>query len=243
MLTIDYVGGGGGGLWLAVDYVIKILIFTLIPIWIFLFNSFPQWVFRISFLIKQINGFNKHALNSNESKLNNIYTFKNILNMGGGVRPWLRNIAVRGGGLGLDYGWLRRGVKMPKNGLRNMWTTPKAITPHSRKIMLFVKNRDAPPWLQNAPPPWHQPPPPPLSQKAWSTLDFIVSWKYIFGFSKSAYIFGFSKSAPTPRYTILDSRLPPCDAILLEGRLGRLSSALRGTYREWRENESDWKFS
>ena len=31
------------------------------------------------------------------------------------------------------------------------------------------------------------------------------------------YIFGFSKSAPTPRYTILDSRLPPCNAIS-EGR-------------------------
>ena len=30
MLTVDYGGGGGGGL--AVDYVIKILIFTLIPI-------------------------------------------------------------------------------------------------------------------------------------------------------------------------------------------------------------------
>ena len=29
--------------------------------------------------------------------------------------------------------------------------------------------------------------------------------------------FGFSKSAPTPRYTILDSRLPPCNAIS-EGR-------------------------
>ena len=27
------------------------------------------------------------------------------------------------------------------------------------------------------------------------------------------YIYGFSKSAPTPRYTILDSRLPPCNAI------------------------------
>ena len=32
MLTVDYGGGGGG---LAVDYVIKILIFTLIPILIF----------------------------------------------------------------------------------------------------------------------------------------------------------------------------------------------------------------
>ena len=30
MLTVDYGGGGGGGL--AVDYVIKILIFTLISI-------------------------------------------------------------------------------------------------------------------------------------------------------------------------------------------------------------------
>ena len=32
MLTVDYGGGGGGGGGLAVDYVIKILIFTLIPI-------------------------------------------------------------------------------------------------------------------------------------------------------------------------------------------------------------------
>ena len=31
------------------------------------------------------------------------------------------------------------------------------------------------------------------------------------------YIYGFPKSAPTSRYTILDSRLPPCNAIL-EGR-------------------------
>ena len=30
--------------------------------------------------------------------------------------------------------------------------------------------------------------------------------------------FGFSKSAPTPRYTIFDSRLPPCNAIS-EGKL------------------------
>ena len=27
------------------------------------------------------------------------------------------------------------------------------------------------------------------------------------------FIYGFSKSAPTPRYTILDTRLPPCNAI------------------------------
>ena len=67
MLTVDYGG-------LAVDYVINILIFTLIPIWNFLFNSIPQWVFRTSFLIIQINGFNKHALNSNKAKLYNIYT-------------------------------------------------------------------------------------------------------------------------------------------------------------------------
>ena len=32
MLTVDYGGGGGGGGVLAVDYVIKNLIFTLIPI-------------------------------------------------------------------------------------------------------------------------------------------------------------------------------------------------------------------
>ena len=38
---------------------------------------------------------------------------------------------------------------------------------------------------------------------------FIISRKYFFGFSKSA---------PTPRYTILDSMLPPCNAIS-EGRL------------------------
>ena len=37
MLTVNYGGWGGGG-GLAVDYVIKILIFTLIPIRIFLFN-------------------------------------------------------------------------------------------------------------------------------------------------------------------------------------------------------------
>ena len=41
----------------------------------------------------------------------------------------------------------------------------------------------------------------------YATL-FIVSRKYFFGFSKSA---------PTPRYTILDLRLPPCNAIS-EGR-------------------------
>ena len=34
---------------------------------------------------------------------------------------------------------------------------------------------------------------------------------------KRKYIYGFSKSAPTPRYTILDSRLTPCNAIS-EGR-------------------------
>ena len=32
MLTVDYGGGGGGGGGLAIAYVIKILIFTLIPI-------------------------------------------------------------------------------------------------------------------------------------------------------------------------------------------------------------------
>ena len=32
MLTVDYGRGGGGGGGLAVDYVLKILIFILIPI-------------------------------------------------------------------------------------------------------------------------------------------------------------------------------------------------------------------
>ena len=65
---------------------------------------------------------------------------------------------------------------------------------------------------------------------------FIISRKYFFGFSKYA---------PTPRYTILDSRLPPCNAIS-EGRLplcntsseaGALPSEVRF------ENDSDRKFS
>ena len=45
--------------------------------------------------------------------------------------------------------------------------------------------------------------------------------------------FQFSKSTPTLRYTILDSRLPPCNAIS-EGRplLGSEYPAFRGTYRE-----------
>ena len=47
----------------------------------------------------------------------------------------------------------------------------------------------------------------PLFSTFYSTL-FIISRKYFFGFSKSA---------PTPRYTILDSRLPPCYAISEEG--------------------------
>ena len=60
-----------------------------------------------------------------------------------------------------------------------------------------------------------------------------------------SHFFGFSKSAPTPRYTILDSRLPPCNAIS-EGRLplcntsseaGALPSEVRF------ENDSDRKFS
>ena len=48
----------------------------------------------------------------------------------------------------------------------------------------------------------------PLFSTFYGTL-FIISRKYFFGFSKSA---------PTPRYTILDSRLPPCNPIS-EGRL------------------------
>ena len=48
----------------------------------------------------------------------------------------------------------------------------------------------------------------PLLSTFYGTL-FIISRKYFFGFSKSA---------PTHRYTILDSRLLPCNAIS-EGRL------------------------
>ena len=59
------------------------------------------------------------------------------------------------------------------------------------------------------------------------------------------YIFGFSKSAPTPRYTTLDSRLPPSNAIS-EGRLplSNTGSEVRALPLEVRiENDSDRKFS
>ena len=69
-----------------------------------------------------------------------------------------------------------------------------------------------------------------------SCYPFIVSRKYIFGFSKSA---------PTPRYTILDSRLPPCNAIS-EGRplLSNTSSEAGALPLEvCIENDSDRNFS
>ena len=59
------------------------------------------------------------------------------------------------------------------------------------------------------------------------------------------YIYGFSKSAPTPRHTILDSRLPPCNAIS-EGRppLSNTSSEAGALPLEGRiENDSDQIFS
>ena len=59
------------------------------------------------------------------------------------------------------------------------------------------------------------------------------------------YIYGFSKSAPTPRYTILDSRLPPCNAIS-EGRplLSNTSSEAGALPLEVRiENDWDQIFS
>ena len=59
------------------------------------------------------------------------------------------------------------------------------------------------------------------------------------------FIYGFSKSAPTPRYTILDSRLPPCNAIS-EGRppLSNTSSEAGALPLEGRiENDSDQIFS
>ena len=54
------------------------------------------------------------------------------------------------------------------------------------------------------------------------------------------YIYGFSKSAPTPRYTILDTRLPPCNAIS-EGRplLSNTSSEAGALPLEVRI-ENDW---
>ena len=62
---------------------------------------------------------------------------------------------------------------------------------------------------------------------------------------KQKYIYGFSKSAPTPRYTILDSRLTPCNAIS-EGRppLSNTSSEAGAVPLEGRiENDSDQIFS
>ena len=59
------------------------------------------------------------------------------------------------------------------------------------------------------------------------------------------FIYGFSKSAPTPRYTILDTRLPPCNAIS-EGRppLSNTSSEAGALPLEGRiENDSDQIFS
>ena len=54
------------------------------------------------------------------------------------------------------------------------------------------------------------------------------------------FIYGFSKSAPTPRYTILDTRLPPCNAIS-EGRplLSNTSSEAGALPLEVRI-ENDW---
>ena len=54
------------------------------------------------------------------------------------------------------------------------------------------------------------------------------------------FIYGFSKSAPTPRYTILDTRLPPCNAIS-EGRplLSNTSSEAGAMPLEVRI-ENDW---
>ena len=62
---------------------------------------------------------------------------------------------------------------------------------------------------------------------------------------KREYIYGFSKSAPTPRHTILDSRLPPCNAIS-EGMppLSNTSSEAGALPLEGRiENDSDQIFS
>ena len=59
------------------------------------------------------------------------------------------------------------------------------------------------------------------------------------------YIYGISKSAPTPRYTILDSRLPPCNAISeVRLHLSNTSSEAGTLPLEILiENDSDRKFS
>ena len=72
----------------------------------------------------------------------------------------------------------------------------------------------------------------PLEERIKNDLDLIFSKsKFVHSFLETTfihvscypvivsrkYIYGFSKSPPSPRYTILDSRLPPCKAIS-EGR-------------------------
>ena len=59
------------------------------------------------------------------------------------------------------------------------------------------------------------------------------------------YIYGISKSAPTPRYTILDSRLPPCNAISeVRPHLSNTSSEAGTLPLEILiENDSDRQFS
>ena len=99
----------------------------------------------------------------------------------------------------------------------------------------------------------------PLDTPRWSIrkVQLQLSWtfllvykglkfsKYFFFIISRKYFFGFLKSAPTPRYTILDSRLPPCNAIS-EGRLSlcNTSSEAGALPSEVRiENDSDRKFS
>ena len=75
-----------------------------------------------------------------------------------------------------------------------------------------------------------------LSQKKLPSQNFFkFFWKPLFStfhdtlfVIKRKYFFGFSKSAPTPRYTILDSRLPLCNT---SSEAGALLPAIRGTYR------------
>ena len=78
---------------------------------------------------------------------------------------------------------------------------------------------------------------------------FRVFWKPIFSMFHVTLLAEnkfsvFPKSVPTFRYTILDSRLPPCNAIS-EGRppLNNTSSKAWALPLEVRiENDSDWKF-
>ena len=79
-----------------------------------------------------------------------------------------------------------------------------------------------------------------------SKIFQIFFWKPLFStfhdtlfVIKRKYFFGFPKSAPTPRYTILDSRLPLCNT---SSEAGALLPAIRGTYYVSKYDSNQKKF-